>query len=205
MALFVLGARDRCWVLHLLGPDQGCEALLRVVRVRMPSRTECRRLVRINPSTGFHFLYLITLTYTSTYSLTGVTVSTERTIFDAIRSQPERMKSIPTTPEEFVAVYQQSDVARNMRQELEDHLAATDERNKMTMDFKEGVKHDKAKSVSSNDPHTVSCLLSSLHFFNHPNALPFPPPPLAHLFLFVMSNRPDSGLKSKLQHCASTS
>ncbi|KAF8314186.1 ABC transporter [Clavulina sp. PMI_390] len=87
--------------------------------------------------------------------LTGVTVSTERKIFEAVRADAARMRDLPLSPEEFLAVYNNSDVARRMKQELDDHLAAEDARAKQTDDFKDGVRREKMKGVWESDPSTV--------------------------------------------------
>ncbi|KAF8314175.1 hypothetical protein DL93DRAFT_2228010 [Clavulina sp. PMI_390] len=87
--------------------------------------------------------------------LTGVTVSTERKIFEAVRADPARMRDLPLSPQEFLAVYEKSDVARRMKQELDDHLAAEEARAKQTAEFKEGVRLEKARGVWRNDPSTV--------------------------------------------------
>lgn len=84
-----------------------------------------------------------------------MTVATERIIAQKIRHDPERMGSLPTTPEEFVAVYRQSGVAMRMSKELESHLADEKGRKAMGEEFRAGVTAEKAKSVRKSDPSTV--------------------------------------------------
>lgn len=65
------------------------------------------------------------------------------------------MKDIPQSVKDFVAVYQRSSIAARAQRELSEHLAATEERRAKTIEFREGVRLDKAKSVPKNDPHTA--------------------------------------------------
>ncbi|KAF8321131.1 putative ABC multidrug transporter [Clavulina sp. PMI_390] len=88
--------------------------------------------------------------------LTGVTVSTERKIFDAVSADPARMRGLPLSPEEFLAAYEKSDIARRMRRELEDHLSAGEARAQQTDEFKESVRLEKERGVWESDPSTVN-------------------------------------------------
>ena len=78
--------------------------------------------------------------------LTAVTALDERKV------RPDYDGPVPNTAAEFAAVYQRSDMARNMRQELEAHLADTAELDANTSSVKERVEEKKNKGVSSKSP-----------------------------------------------------
>lgn len=115
----------------------------------MPSRAEHRRLVRVG--LFLCMCHAMLMKELSHHSLTGVTVTTERMIFEHRISE-----RLPTSVEEFVTAFKSSEIFANNEAELEVHLAAQAHRKRMTNDFKEAVSAEKARSVSKRSPYTVS-------------------------------------------------
>ncbi|CED83351.1 abc transporter [Phaffia rhodozyma] len=81
--------------------------------------------------------------------LTGVTVKTERMLFDKDR------RDVPQTVDDFVAAYLASDIYKQSEKELEDHLRDTERLNGMTEEFKLAVQEEKSASAGKNSLYST--------------------------------------------------
>lgn len=82
--------------------------------------------------------------------LTAVTALAERRVFDGWQG------SVPNTAAEFAAIYRESNLARRMRQELEDHLKSTNAVAETTRQAQESTLIKKNKGVPKSWPMVTS-------------------------------------------------
>lgn len=80
------------------------------------------------------------------YSLTGVTVLTERKIRKDFKGQ------VPTTVADFIKAYASSEIGQAMRSEVEEHLKGETQLQKRRDDLHEAVLASKQSSTRKNSP-----------------------------------------------------
>lgn len=81
-----------------------------------------------------------------------MTVATERVISGEKKSEQAK---IPLRPEDFAAVYLASEICKQSERDLEEHLKDEAQRQQTTLEFRDVVKGEMAKSVSHWKPFTV--------------------------------------------------
>jgi hypothetical protein len=81
---------------------------------------------------------------------TAVTALDERKIFAGWD------KPVPNTPAEFAQIYQQSDIASRMREEVEDHLRNGSTREEQTKRMVESIQATKSKGSVKSSPQKAS-------------------------------------------------
>jgi ATP-binding cassette subfamily G (WHITE) protein 2 (SNQ2) len=79
--------------------------------------------------------------------LTGTTVPKERQVRDGFEGK------IPQTIDDFAKRYRESDVAKEMRKELDDHLNNMDEIERQTQEAREAIQAEKHKGSIKREPH----------------------------------------------------
>ena len=79
--------------------------------------------------------------------LTGTTVPKERQVRDGFEGK------IPETIDDFARRYRESEVAKEMRKELDDHLANMDEVERHTTEAQEAIQAEKHKGAIMREPH----------------------------------------------------